>query len=102
MCTTLPAEADSKAFGRTLVEERLAACVSAHPGLYSVYRWNDGVEDSSEQQVMIKTTRARLEALERRFDDLHPYDLPELLVLPVVGGSRAYLEWVWEGTQPSL
>ena len=99
VCTTLPVDADSRGFGRALVEERLAACVSSQPGACSTYRWRDGVEQADEQQVAIKTTRDRLDALEQRINQLHPYDVPELIVLPVVGGSQVYLDWVREATK---
>ena len=99
VCTTLPAAADASAFGRVLVEERLAACVSSRPGACSVYRWQGGIEQDDEQQVAIKTTADRLKALEQRVNAIHPYDVPELLVLPVVGGSQAYLDWLAESTR---
>ena len=92
--TTLPADADALDFGRILVEERLAACVSVIAGLRSVYRWSDAIEESCEQQLLIKTEASAVAALERRIAALHPYDVPELLVLPVGGGGEAYLNWV--------
>jgi periplasmic divalent cation tolerance protein len=92
--TTLPADADALAFGRTLVDERLAACVSVLEGLRSVYRWNDAIEESREQQLLIKTDASAVAAIERRITALHPYDVPEVLVLPVGGGGEAYLNWV--------
>lgn len=98
VCTTLPAEADAAAFGRRLVEARLAACVSSRPGTCSVYRWKDGIEQDDEQQVVIKTTVGRLPALEQRLGELHPYEVPEVLVIPVVGGSPEYLGWLKEAT----
>jgi periplasmic divalent cation tolerance protein len=60
----------------------------------SVYRWQGEMQRDTERQLVIKTTRPRLDALEARLHDLHPYDLPECLVLPVDGGSPAYLAWV--------
>jgi len=92
--TTLPADADAADFGRRLVEERLAACVSIVGGLQSVYRWKGVIEDSREQQLVIKTEASVLETLKRRIGALHPYDVPELLVLPVSDGGEAYLAWV--------
>jgi len=92
--TTLGAGADAAAFARTLVEERLAACVNVIGPVTSIYRWNGKVEQDAEQQLVIKTTIARLEALEARVKALHPYDVPEFLVLRAVGGSDAYLAWV--------
>jgi periplasmic divalent cation tolerance protein len=79
---------------RTLVEERLVACVNVLPGVRSVYRWEGAVEEASEQLLVIKTQEDRCEALAARVEALHPYALPEVLVLPVCGGSRRYLDWV--------
>ena len=92
--TTLPADADAGAFGRRLVEERLAACVSILGSLHSVYRWQDAIEEAREQQLVIKTDTSAVEPLKRRLADLHPYDVPELLVLPVSDGGDSYLAWV--------
>jgi periplasmic divalent cation tolerance protein len=92
--TTLGAQTDAAAFARVLVDERLAACVNVLPAMTSVYRWKGAVEEDSEQQLVIKTTSDRVEALEARFHELHPYELPEFLVLGVTDGSPAYLEWL--------
>ena len=98
--TTLGAGADAAAFARTLVDERLAACVNVLPAMTSIYRWKGAVEEDREQQLVIKTTPGRVAALEARFRDLHPYEVPEFLVLPAGGGSAAYLAWVAESTRP--
>ena len=81
---------------RRLVEEHLAACVNVLPPMDSIYRWEGKVEEASERQLIIKTTVTRVEALKRRLSDLHPYDVPELLVLSVSDGSDAYLRWLSE------
>ena len=91
--TTLGAGDDAAALARALVEERLAACVAVVPGLRSVYRWDGAVTEAAEQQLVIKTTRARLDALERRLGALHPYDVPEFIVL-AGEASAAYGAWV--------
>ena len=96
--TTLPAGADADSLGRTLVEERLAACVSVQGPARSVYRWEGAIERAAEQVVQIKTTAVRLDALARRLRELHPYDVPELVALPVAGGDPAYLAWLREAT----
>ena len=96
MLTTIAAEADGAALGRTLVDERLAACVNVLPAMTSVYRWKGQVEQDREQQVIIKTTRDRLAALEARVRELHSYELPEFLVIAAGGGAAAYLAWVNE------
>ena len=92
--TTLGADADAAALARTLVDERLAACVNILPAMTSVYRWKGAVEHDREQQLVIKTTAERVPALEARIHTLHPYELPEFLVLPASGGSTAYMTWV--------
>ena len=94
--TTLGADADAAALARTLVEERLAACVNVLPPMTSVYRWKGQVEQDREQQVILKTTADRVAALEARLAALHPYELPEFLVIPAAGGSEAYLAWIGE------
>ena len=96
--TTLPADADAVAFGRTLVEERLAACVNVLPAMDSVFRWEGQVERDSERQVILKTSRDRTSALWDRIRELHPYEVPEFVVLPILDGSDAYLRWVGEST----
>ena len=98
--TTAPdAEAGAR-IGRALVEERLAACVNAIPGVRSIYRWEDEIQDDSEVVLIIKTRADRCEALAARIKDLHPYDVPEVLVLPAVGGSARYLAWVETEAKP--
>lgn len=96
--TTLAATADAAAFATTLVEERLAACVNVLPEMQSVYRWEGKLERERERQVIIKTTNDRLPALERRIAELHPYAVPEFLVLSVASGSERYLRWIDDST----
>jgi periplasmic divalent cation tolerance protein len=79
---------------RTLVGERLAACINVVPGVRSIYRWQGAVEEDDEVLLVAKTRSDRVDALTQRVRELHPYDLPETLALPAVGGSAAYLEWV--------
>lgn len=97
--TTLPADADAATFARTLVETRLAACVNLLPGMESVYRWEGRVEQERERQLVIKTARSRVVALWERVRELHPYEVPEFIVLPIVDGNDAYLRWVGESTR---
>ena len=92
--TTLGVAADAPAFARGLVEARLAACVSVLPPMTSVYRWKDGIEAEPEQQLVIKTTAAQVDALTAWVAAHHPYAVPELLVIPVAGGGEAYLAWL--------
>ena len=87
--TTLGAQTDAVAFARVLVEERLAACVNVLPEMASIYRWKGAIEEDREQQLLIKTTRDRVEALEARFHELHPYEVAEFLVISPSDGSSA-------------
>jgi periplasmic divalent cation tolerance protein len=98
--TTLGADADASTLARTLVEERLAACVNILPIMTSIYRWKGSLEEEREQQLLIKTTPERVEALGRRLRDLHPFDLPEFIVLEGKG-SAGYAGWVDESTRSS-
>jgi periplasmic divalent cation tolerance protein len=92
--TTISADADGPALARTLVEEQLAACVNVLPVMTSVYRWKGQVEQDREQQLVIKTTMDRVDALEARVRELHTYELPEFLVIAADGGAAAYLAWI--------
>ena len=96
--TTLPVDAAAPAFAHALVEARLAACVNLLPPMDSVYRWKGAVERENERQVIIKTTMPRVDALWQRVRDLHPYDVPEFVVIPIVDGNQSYLQWVAEST----
>jgi periplasmic divalent cation tolerance protein len=96
--TTLGADGDAAALARTLVEERLAACVNVLPAMTSIYRWKGSVEQEREQQLMIKTTAGRVEALEARLRELHPYELPEFIVLGAAA-SAAYGAWIRDNTR---
>ncbi|MEE9609230.1 MAG: divalent-cation tolerance protein CutA [Myxococcota bacterium] len=91
---TVPDPDTGARLARTLVEERLAACVNLVPGVRSFYRWEGAVQEDDEVMLVVKTRAERCDALALRVRDLHPYDLPEVLELPAVGGSAAYLEWV--------
>jgi len=92
--TTAPDAAVASRLARTLVEEGLAACVNVLSGVRSVYRWEGSLHEEEEVLLIIKTQAARSQALAARIKDLHPYDVPEVVVLPVVGGNLPYLEWV--------
>jgi periplasmic divalent cation tolerance protein len=96
--TTLPGDFDCRAFGRAVVEERLAACVNILPPMESVYRWEGRVEQETERQILIKTSRDRIVALWDRIREMHPYETPEFVVLSVQDGSDAYLRWIGEST----
>lgn len=92
--STAPDVERARALARTLVEERLAACVSFQPGLASVYRWKGAVEEANEVLLLIKTTADRVPELERAFARLHPYEVPEFLVLEPTHVAAPYLAWL--------
>lgn len=91
--TTMPDDDRADAVARTLVEERLAACVNVHGPMRSTYRWKGEIEREAERQIVIKTTRDRLGPLEARIHALHPYDLPEFVVVGA-DASGPYGTWV--------
>lgn len=96
--TTLGADADADALARTLVDERLAACVNVLAPMTSTYRWQGTVERDAERQIVMKTAPERLAALEQRLRELHPYELPEFVVLDATA-SAAYAAWVGASTR---
>jgi len=98
LITTVADAATGERVAHALVEEQLAACVSVLPAMTSVYRWKGAVERATEHQVIVKTTAGRVADIQTRFAALHPYELPEFLVVPVSDGSAPYLDWVRNGT----
>ena len=97
LLTTIGATADVEPLARALVEERLAACVNVLPPMQSFFRWEGAVQRDEERQIVIKTSLSRLEQLQIRLRALHPYELPEMLVLSA-RGSADYLAWIREST----
>jgi periplasmic divalent cation tolerance protein len=94
--TTCGTDEDAKTLARTLVEQRLAACVNAMGRVTSTYRWKGEVQQEQETLLIIKTTAPRLAALEQTIREHSKYELPEFIVLPVQAGSTDYLAWVRE------
>jgi periplasmic divalent cation tolerance protein len=94
---TAPSEAEANAIARHLVEQQIAACVSLTP-IHSIYRWDNAVESSSEFQLSIKTTANRLSALASAIREMHPYGVPEFLVVECSAGSAQYLAWLGAST----
>jgi len=90
-CADAPA---AETLARTLVDERLAACVNLVPGVRSIYRWRSAVEESDEILCVIKTTAKMADALTKRIQELSSYEVPEAVVLEVEGGSKPYLDWI--------
>ncbi|NGX15150.1 divalent-cation tolerance protein CutA [Wenzhouxiangella sp. XN24] len=93
LCTCPPGAAAAD-LAETLVGESLAACVNQLPGVLSSFRWEGRVQQETETLLLIKSTRDRLEALTARIRELHPYELPEVVAVPVMGGLESYLDWV--------
>ncbi len=91
--TTVGSGFDARSLAEQLVEERLAACVNIVPQLYSVYRWQGRVEHDEEQLLLIKTAADRLDALQEKLLRLHPYETPELVVLPIEELRGPYAQW---------
>ena len=87
------------AFTRTLVEERLAACGHTLAGIRSIYRWNGAVQDEPEARVALHTRRSLVPEIVERTGRLHPYDVPCVIAMPLVGGNPAYLRWVAQETR---
>jgi periplasmic divalent cation tolerance protein len=99
LLSTAPPDA-ADALARALVEERLAACVNVVPGVKSTYRWEGKIEVDDEVMLVIKCVQGGLDSLLTRLEELHPYDVPEALALPVDGGSARYLNWVRDACAP--
>ncbi|WP_096364576.1 divalent-cation tolerance protein CutA [Thiohalobacter thiocyanaticus] len=89
-------EADARTIARALVAQDLAACVNIVANLTSVYRWQGEVEEDTEQLLVIKTRRDVLEALKAAVLEAHPYELPEIIAVPIVDGLSGYLDWIDE------
>lgn len=98
MISTPGAEA-GRVLARALVEERLAACGSVIPSVVSVYRWQGAIEEEEEALVVLKTPADRVQQLTERALELHSYDVPEILALPVASGNRDYLAWMFSETR---
>ncbi|WP_457633603.1 divalent-cation tolerance protein CutA [Oceanithermus desulfurans] len=96
---TVPDEATARKLARSLVEERLAACVNVVGGLTSIYHWEGEVHEDAELLLLVKTTAAALPELEARVRELHPYSVPELLAFAVESGLDRYLSWVKENVK---
>ena len=101
-CVATAPEALAPELARRLVEERLAACVSIIPGVRSVYRWEGEIEEATEVVLFIKTAPRTAGGFERRFRELHAYECPELLMIPVEQGLEEYLQWVVASTGAPL
>lgn len=100
MFTNMPDAASAQALAEHLVAERLAACVNILAPCRSVYRWRGAIENAEEVPVLLKTTAAGYPRLEAAIRARHPYELPEIVAVPLSRGLPAYLAWVTEETRP--
>ncbi len=92
--TTAPDQASARKLADTLVEEGLAACVNVLDRVESIYRWQGKINRDSEYMLLIKSTRQQYSQIQQRILDLHPYELPEIIAVPISGGLPAYLDWL--------
>lgn len=100
--TNSPDAATARSLAQTLVERRLAACVNISAGVISVYRWQGAIEEAAEVTVTIKTVDSRYDELEAAIRLAHPYDVPEIIALPIVRGDDAFLRWIAEETKRNV
>ena len=92
--TTVPSVDVGRTLVRELLERRLVACGNVIPGAVSIYRWNGVTEETAEAVVLLKTRVERWDALKSVFPALHPYEVPELIMIPIMGGHKPYLDWL--------
>ena len=98
---TVPDQDTAEEIANILIADKLAACVNILQGMTSVYRWEDRIEQSEELLLVIKTGSASYRSLQAKIIDLHPYELPEVIAVPVQEGLPAYLDWVIQSTEKS-
>ncbi len=94
-----PGAEAAESIARSLVEKRLAACVQIVDPIRSIYRWQGKIEEETEVLLLLKSRRDLLPSIAGLLDELHPYDVPELIATPIVGGSTAYLSWLEEAVR---
>jgi periplasmic divalent cation tolerance protein len=92
--STCASAEEAEKIARKLIETRVAACVNVLSPVRSFYRWNGAIEDASEWQLIIKTSRGRFADLRAELEKIHPYELPEILAVAVVDGAQNYLNWM--------
>lgn len=97
---TVPSQAQADAIAKTLVELKLAACVSLLP-VRSIYTWQGNLQTEEEWQLLIKSHLTRFAELESKLQAIHPYEVPEIIALPILAGSPAYLQWLADSVNPT-
>lgn len=100
--TNVPDDSVANAIAHRLVEQRLAACVNVLPQVRSIYQWQGALEEATEVTLLIKTTQARYADLEAAIKAAHPYQVPEIIAIPVVGGLPSYLDWIVQETKKDV
>ena len=98
--TTCPDLELAERIARELVDRKLGACVQIIPGVQSYFRWQGKIEKAAEYLVLIKTTVGNYQDVEKRIKQLHSYELPEIIALPITAGGRDYLAWIDDNTKP--
>ena len=99
---TCPDQATAEHIAETVIDERLAACVNLVPGLTSIYRWQGQIQRDTEMLLIMKTGNMAYPRLETRLRELHPYEVPEIIALPIQSGSAAYLNWIADNIGESV
>ncbi len=94
--TTFPDLDSAKQLAERLVTQHLAACVNILPAMTSIYSWQGKLEHGQEHQLLIKTEQQRVNAVQNEIEQVHPYELPEIIVVPIVAGHKPYLNWIFE------
>jgi periplasmic divalent cation tolerance protein len=91
---TVPGLREGSRISKAILTSRLAACVNVIPGVQSIYKWKGKIVQEKEAMLVLKTTRLRYRKLEQKIKELHPYEVPEVIAIPLICGSSQYVEWV--------
>lgn len=95
---TCPGMSDGERIAKALLKDKLAACVNVLPDVLSFFRWSGKIKESEEALLVVKTKKAALRKLVKKVKDMHQYENPEIIALPIVGGSKYYTKWIEEET----